>query len=106
MLLITRKKNHAVPPPIIFVGNYPLDEVTSVKYLFVQIKSDLSWSAHISSLCIKIRRLVGLLYHCFYKNAEPKILLQLYKAFIGLLLYSVGPLPCEGHGSPREGPEV
>ena len=80
-MLITKKKNCTLPP-IIHVGNCPLAKVSSVKYLGVQISSDLSWSPHINNLCIKARRLIGLLYRRFYKNAEPKTMLQLYKAFI------------------------
>ena len=44
--------------------------------------SDLSWSPHISNLCVKARKLVGLLYRQFYQHADPSTLLQLYRAFI------------------------
>ena len=44
--------------------------------------SDLSWSTHITNLCNKARQLIGLLYRSFYKNADTKTLLQLYKSFI------------------------
>jgi len=32
----------------------------------------------VTSLCTKARKLLGLLYHRFYKHAEPSALLQLY----------------------------
>lgn len=69
------------PPPIL-VNNSPLVLVNNVKYLGIQINSDLSWSAHVTSLCNKARRLIGLLYRRFYKHAASSTLLQLYKSFI------------------------
>ena len=54
----------------------------SVRYLGIELISDLSWSSHISHLCAKARQLVGLLYRRFYKHASTSILLQLYKSFI------------------------
>ena len=81
-MIISRKKSRAIPPPIIFVGNCPLNKVSTVKYLGVQINSDLSWSTHITNLCNKARRLIGLLYRRFYSNADTKTMLQLYKTFI------------------------
>ena len=81
-MLISRKRSCAIPPPIIFVGSCPLAKVASVRYLGVQINSDLSWSSHITNLCNKTRRLIGLMYRRFYKNADTKTLLQLYKTFI------------------------
>ena len=81
-MFISRKRSCVIPPPIIFVGDYPLAKVSSVRYLGVQINSDLSWSTHIANLCNKARRLIGFLYRRFYKNADAKTLLQLYKTFI------------------------
>ena len=81
-MVISRKKSCALPPSIIFVGDCPLAKVSSVKYLGVQINSDLSWSTHINNLCCRARRLTGLLYRRFYNNADTKTLLQLYKTFI------------------------
>ena len=57
-----------------------------VKYLGIQINSDLSWSPHVANLCNKARRLIGLLYRCFSKHADTTTLLQLYKSFICPLL--------------------
>jgi hypothetical protein len=80
-MLISRKKNH-LPPPCITVEGTPLALVSSVKYLGLQIHSDLSWSPHVANLCIKARRLIGLLYRRFGKHADLVTLLQLYKSFI------------------------
>ena len=81
-MLISRKKNSNFPPPCITVGGTPLTSVSSVKYLGLQIHSDLSWSPHVANLCIKARRLIGLLYRRFGKHADSATLLQLYKSFI------------------------
>ena len=81
-MLISRRRSCAIPPPIIFVGNCPLAQVSSVKYLGVHISSDLTWSPHIAILCNRARRLIGLMYRRFSKNADTKTLLQLYKSFI------------------------
>lgn len=71
-----------MPLPNILVQGTPLSLVSSVKYLGILINSDLSWSPHVANLCSKARKLVGLLYRRFYKNADPTTLLTLYKAFI------------------------
>ena len=76
-MIISRKKNRAIPLPIIFVGNCPLNKVSSVKYLGVQINSHLFWSTHITNLCNKARRLIGLLYRRFYSNADTKTCIKL-----------------------------
>ena len=57
--------------------------VNSVRYLGIQITSDLSWSLHVSSLCAKARKLIGLFYRqLLYLHANSEILLQLYKSFV------------------------
>ena len=56
--------------------------VTSYKYLGVQITSDLMWSDHITKVCTKTRRLIGVLYRNFYKHSTPSSMLKLYNSFI------------------------
>ena len=81
-MLISRRSSPRLPLPNILVQGTPLSLVSSVKYLGILINSDLSWSPHVANLCSKARKLVGLLYRRFYKNADPTTLLTLYKAFI------------------------
>ena len=81
-MFISRKRCHSVQPPTLMVDECPLTLVSSVKYLGIQINSDLSWSPHVANLCTKTRKLIGLLYRRFYKSADTKTLLQLYKSFI------------------------
>ena len=40
------------------------------------------WSSHISNICNKTRRLIGILYRRFYKHFSPDTLLRLYTSFI------------------------
>ena len=66
----------------LYIEGIPLPYVDSVKYLGILITSNLSWSQHISNLHLKVRRLIGMLYRKFYKNATSSALQQLYISFI------------------------
>ena len=81
-ITLATKNTCTIPPPILYVSGTPLHLVSSVRYLGIQLNSDLSWSCHTSNLCNKAGQLVGLLYRWFYKHANTSTLLQLYKAFI------------------------
>ena len=52
------------------------------KYLGVLVKNNLSWSDHITELCTKARKILGLLYRQFYNNADPTTLKQLYISLV------------------------
>ena len=79
-MLMTRSKTYHHPQ--LYLSGQPLEEVQSYKYLGVIITSDLSWSVHIQSICLKSRRLVGLLYRQFYDNANSNTLRQFYLSCI------------------------
>ena len=51
-------------------------------YLGVILSSDISWSNHISAICSKARKLIGVLYRKFYHHSEPQTLLRLYQSLI------------------------
>ena len=40
------------------------------KHLGVVVSSDLSWSNHITSICAKAKRILGLLYRKYYNHVE------------------------------------
>ena len=81
-MLISRKRFRSIPPPTLYIdSNTALTQVKSVKYLGIQLTCDLSWSSHITTICSKTRRLVGLLYRQFHLCA-PETALRLYKTFI------------------------
>ena len=44
--------------------------------------SNLSWSSHITSLCKKSTKLVGLLYRRFSPHSSPFVMLRLYESFV------------------------
>ena len=78
-LLISRKKcsptSNLSPISI-------LEKVQSYRYLGVSITADLSWSDHISSICTKARRHLGLLYRKFYRHTSSSTLKTLYVVFV------------------------
>ena len=76
-MILTRKFKPGSFPPL-QLKNVTLEQVESYKYLGVTISSSLSWSEHIHSVCMKARRLVGLLYRKFYTD----VLFKLYTAMI------------------------
>ena len=70
------------PPPIVLtVDGSVICKVPSVNYLGVSVSSDLSWMAHIDSVCSKAKRQVGLLHRQFH-NASPTCKDQLYKSLV------------------------
>ena len=81
-MFLSRKRSLSNSPPCLTLGNSALTCVTSYKYLGVLITSDLTWSAHISKICIKTRKLIGLLYRRFHKYSSSDTLLKLYVSFI------------------------
>ena len=79
-MLMTRSKTHQRPQ--LYLAGQLLEQVQNYKYLGVTITSSLSWSDHIQSICLKSRRLVGLLYHQFYNYADSNTLRQFYLSCI------------------------
>ena len=68
-MLVTRKREPTTPPTI-KVNDLPLERVYSYKYLGILITPDLSWSAHVATICSKVRQQIGLLYRRFYKYSN------------------------------------
>ena len=81
-LLLSRKRALSIPPPTLLLNGDHLVSVASYKYLGVLITSNLMWSSHITNVCNKTRRLIGILYRRFYKHSSPDTLLRLYTSFI------------------------
>ena len=68
-ILQTNQLHHSTFTVHYYRENSPLQQVDSVKYLGGVLTSDLTWSEHISKICSKVRKLIGLLYivrfhHC------------------------------------------
>ena len=58
----------------------------------VLLSSELSWSAHIESICIKARKLTGLLYRRFYGNVNQQSMYSLYSILVRPHLEYVAPI--------------
>ena len=81
-MLVSRKTVHSLPSATLTIDGTPLTLVTEYKYLGVTIASNLSWNVHITNICNKTRRLVGMFYRRFYTNSSPESLLKLYVSYI------------------------
>ena len=76
-MIVSRKHNPSLPPTLC-LGNTPLERVHMYKYLGVILTSNLSWSEHINSVCMKARKLIGLLYRRFYAHTNQLTLFNPY----------------------------
>ena len=81
-MLLSRKRTCTTPPLSLQVDNCELSLVQCTKYLGILLNSEMSRIPHITAICAKARRLVGLLYCRFYKWPDPSTLLKLYIAYI------------------------
>ena len=82
VMLISRKRSLSIAlPPLFIKAGVAVEQVDSVKYLGVLLTSDLTWNDHISGICNKTRKLIGLMYRKFH-HCHPDLMLKLYKAFI------------------------
>ena len=77
-MTISRKKKPITPQRALTLNNDILEQVESYKYLGLLFTADLSWSPHISSICLKAQRILGLIYRRFYGNVSQDALKQLY----------------------------
>ena len=80
-MTISCKRNTVYPSQFLLNG-IQLEQVETFKNLGVLLSSDLSWSAHIDSICTKARKVIGLLYRRFYGNLDNHSLLKLYSVLV------------------------
>ena len=81
-MLISRKRNPVLCLKPLQLNGVVLDSVQSFKYLGVMLTSDMSWSTHVSMVCSRARKILGVIYRQFYANATSAVLLQLYLAMV------------------------
>ena len=83
-LVISRKRS----PPVLHLVlcGTEIEQVSSFRYLGVTIAEDLSWNVHVSGVCSRARRMLGFMYRCFGRGAEPKALEHLFKSLVLPLL--------------------
>ena len=70
------------PPPPLYLGTSPLNQVNSVKYLGIMLASEMSWSLQVACVSTKVRKLTGLLYRRFYRYSSTSTLTKLYVTYI------------------------
>ena len=58
-MLISRKRNSVLCLKPLQLNGVVLDSVQSFKYLGVMLTSDMSWSAHVSMVCSRARKILG-----------------------------------------------
>ena len=80
-MLVSRKKNQLMHPDLLLCDQ-PLQRVDTYKYLGLLVSSDLSWSDHVSSICSKARKLLGMLYRRFYAHSNSDALFHLYQSLV------------------------
>ena len=85
-MLISRKRSNTLSPPTFTLGMSHIETTHVYKYLGISITSNLSWSQHISLICTKAMRLLGLIYRKFYFHSNTSILLKLYVSLVRPLL--------------------
>ena len=82
-MMISRKRYPTLPPHPLMLNGQTLKKVECFKYLGLLLSSDLSWTPHITSICSKAKRLLGLLYRRFYNFVEDRnTLKQLYLSLV------------------------
>ena len=81
-MIVSKLKSRGIQDPILKLHDNQLEQVTEYKYLGVTITNTLSWSAHISSISSKARKLVGMLYRHFYCWSSSEALHKLYTSLI------------------------
>ena len=82
LMFVTRRHSLSNPPPPLYLGTSPLNQVNSVKYLGIMLTSDMSWSLQVTRVSTKVRKLTGLLYCRFYRYSSPGTLTKLYVTYI------------------------
>ena len=80
-MTISRKKQPITPHCAVVLNSSTLEQVESYKDLGL-LMADLSWSSHISSICLKARKILGLLYRQLYDNVSQNVLKQLYLSLV------------------------
>ena len=66
----------------LLLNNHPLEQVSTFKSLSFLLSSDMSWSPHISTICLKVCEVTGLLYRRFYSMSNINILIHLYISLV------------------------
>ena len=77
--------------PLVLAGS-PIELVSTFKYLGVLLTPSLSWSTHISSICSRARKILGIIFRHFYKSSSPITLIRLYTCLVRPILEYSAPV--------------
>lgn len=77
-IIASRKKHPCIPLLGLSLGTEIMERVESYRYLGVHVTSNLTWTEHISQICTKARKLVGMLYRRYSKWADTDTLRCIY----------------------------
>ena len=72
--------------PNLTISRSPIERVSSFYYLGIILYSSLSWSPHISSVCLKSRKILGLLFRHFSPHSSPSTIIKLYLSLVRPIL--------------------
>ena len=72
--------------PNLTISRSPIERVSSFCYLGIILSSSLSWSPHISSVCLKSRKILGLLFRHFSPHSSPSTIIKLYLSLVRPIL--------------------
>ena len=75
---LLKKLYPMLPPSGLQLNNETLERVRQYRYLGVLVTERLSWNYHISNICMKARKLIGMLYRQFYMWADKSTLKTIY----------------------------
>ena len=83
-MLILRRKNHTCPT--MTLNGEDMELVQKYKYLGVTLCDNFRWSTHIQQICVKARKILGLLYRKTAKHtSDQMVILKLYLALVSSL---------------------
>ena len=86
-MLITRKRRCSLSNQFcLTLQSVPLDRVFQFKYLGVIICHNLCWSAHISDIAARSKKIIGLIYRKFYRFCNTITLRKLYLTLVRRIL--------------------
>ena len=77
---MSRRKNPIIPPHSLELFGSPMQ--SCYKYLGLLLTKNLTWSAHISSICSNAKKILGLIFRHFYSSSNHKTLKQLYVSLV------------------------
>ena len=73
--------------PPLFLNKISLENVSNFIHFSILISSDLCCPLHICSVCLKVRKIPGMIFHNFYRHSSPSLLLKLISLILPHLTY-------------------